>query len=256
VTDRDIRIAYHGIDHGGFEKVSREHPAKVITAYGGHVECYSKSELKEAFGLKDHFVILWADRNSQRKYTPGAFQAVKPFMERHPEAVLWMHCAEKDQGGDLTTFTQKYGLDGRVFKTPNLDTFYGVSDAYMNVLYNMADVKISTSQGEGAGLTNMEAARVGTPVILQDFSANREMVGPAHWYVEPAFIYTSPRGCDFAFPNTDQYERGLERIYRRKHDYDDGMDYVKQFTWDNAVAEFRAAFVEAMSAKWEKTNVS
>jgi glycosyltransferase involved in cell wall biosynthesis len=258
VTDRDIRIAYHGIDHGGFEQISREHPAKVTTEFGDEVECYSKAELKEAFGLQDNFVILWADRNSQRKYTPGAFQAVKPFMERHPEAILWMHCAEKDQGGDLTTFTQKYRLDGRVYKTPDLDTFYGVSDAYMNVLYNMADVKISTSQGEGAGLTNMEAARVGTPVILQDFSANFEMLGDDQWYVSSKFIYTSPRGCDFAFPDVDEYDHNLEMLYHQRGREDDtgGMDYVKQFTWDKAVEEFRAAFVEALTAKWEKTNVS
>lgn len=259
VTDRNLRIAYHGIDHDmHLEKVSRETPVVVTTDYGVEVECYSKEEIKQAFGLQDNFIILWADRNSTRKYTPGFFKAVERFVKRHDDVIVWMHCAENDQGGNLASFTEKYNLHGRVYKTPNLDTFVGVTDAYMNVLYNMADVKVSTTLGEGAGLTNMEAARVGVPVILPSFSANEEMIGAGGLYVSSKFLYTTPRGCDFSFPDTDEYDVYLERLYNDKQYRDEigelGINHVSQFTWDDAVEVFRAAFVPALQTAYERNN--
>lgn len=258
VTGREFPIAYHGIDHASFHKVGHENPASVITEWGVAVECYSREELKQAFGLQDNFIILFADRNSTRKYTPGFFMAVERFMKEHPDAIVWMHCAENDQGGNLATFTEKYKLDGRVYKTPNLDTYVGVSDDYLNVLYNMADVKISTSLGEGAGLTNMEAAVVGTPVILQDFSANREMIGDGGLYVPPKFYYTTPRGCDFAFPDTDAYYEHLCNLYKDKAYREQvgrkGIEHVTRFKWDDAVEVFRASFVTALEKAYKRNN--
>jgi glycosyltransferase involved in cell wall biosynthesis len=60
-------------------------------------------------------------------------------------------------------------LDKVVIYVP--EPFYGKADEDMRDVYNCFDVLISTTQGEGMGLTAMEAMACGVPCILPDWSA-------------------------------------------------------------------------------------
>lgn len=244
---RDYRIAYHGMDHSVFTPVSRENPAILSIVTGSEVAAYTKDQIKLAYGLDDKFVILWVDRNSQRKYAAGFLKAIAPFVRRHDDVAVYMHCAVVDQGCDIEDMTSKYRLGDRIWLTPAVDTFNGVTDDTMNAIYNMADVKISTALGEGAGLTNMEALACGVPVIAQDFSANREMLGPGALYVHSAFMWTAPRGCDSSYPKIEEYDEQLEKLYqdskRREQVGEWGREHVSRFKWDDAVKVFEEEFV-------------
>jgi glycosyltransferase involved in cell wall biosynthesis len=57
------------------------------------------------------------------------------------------------------------------------------SPSTLNTLYNAADVLLSPSRGEGFGVPVIEAQAAGCPVIVADFSAQRELCG-AGWRLE------------------------------------------------------------------------
>lgn len=255
ISPRPIEVAYHGMDHADFYPVSRENPSPVRLFTGDLLPAYSKQEIKAANGMaEDSFVILFADRNSPRKNLPGFFSAVAPFMHRHPDANIWIHAKLTDQGGDVRDFVDRFGLKERVWITPDLDSFNGISDAELNTLYNLADIKISTSLGEGAGLTNMESIMAGTPVIAQDFSATREMLGDGALYAQVGYIWTTPRGTDSAFPVLEDYDTHLEEFYHnhslREQLIRDGREYMGRFKWDDAVSVFEDEFKRILGSKY------
>jgi glycosyltransferase involved in cell wall biosynthesis len=68
---------------------------------------------------------------------------------------------------DVNTIIQAFA--GNVYEKP-------ITDEELNLLYNMADVNLSTALGEGVGLSLIESAAVGTTSIAPNNSAIPEML--------------------------------------------------------------------------------
>ena len=68
----------------------------------------------------------------------------------------------------------------------------GISDEYLERVYNIAAGLIAASEGEGFGLPLIEAARHGLPIIARDIPVFREVAGPYATYfantLQPASI--------------------------------------------------------------------
>lgn len=58
----------------------------------------------------------------------------------------------------------------------------GISDEYLEKLYDAADVVLMASEGEGFGLAIVEGARHGKPLILRDIPVFREIAGKHAFY--------------------------------------------------------------------------
>lgn len=58
----------------------------------------------------------------------------------------------------------------------------GVSDEYLEHLYNHTDCLIAASYGEGFGLPLIEAAQYKLPIIARDLPVFREVAGEFAWY--------------------------------------------------------------------------
>jgi Glycosyltransferase len=58
----------------------------------------------------------------------------------------------------------------------------GVSDEYLEHLYNHSDCLIAASYGEGFGLPLIEAAQYSLPIIARDLPVFREVAGEFAWY--------------------------------------------------------------------------
>lgn len=67
----------------------------------------------------------------------------------------------------------------------------GISDEYLERIYNIAAGLIAASEGEGFGLPLIEAARHGLPVIARDIPVFREVAGPYATYFENTLDATS-----------------------------------------------------------------
>ncbi len=237
----DSEMVYHGVDTKTYHPLS-EGP---ITLSNGAV-IKTKAEAKAAFGYDpDGFLVLRIDRNSVRKDYPSSVKALWPFLRRHDDVQVHFHCQPIDPGG--TNLVQMLGrepdLNSRFFFSDRMDTFKGWPESDLAVLYNAADVFLSTAWGEGFGLTLAEAAASGVPIVAQNVSAIPEVVGPGGYLVEPQRMYTVPSGEDQWLPDIAAFEDALERLYNgagsRRKLGKAGREHVKKsFSWDVAAERF------------------
>jgi glycosyltransferase involved in cell wall biosynthesis len=234
---------YHGIDANEWWPVA-ERP--IITSTGLRLK--TKRDCKEAFGFDpDGFLVLRIDKNSGRKDIPATIKALEPFMRRHPEVQADIH-TEKGGGSSGVNIeallTRMTHIEGRRWFFPNMhDSFIGWPQEDMNALMNAADVFISTSRGEGFGLTLAEALACGVPVIAQNVSAIPEVVGPGGVLVEPFGLTTIPSGEDIWLPDIEAFTAALEDLYaspeKRRTLGERGIEHVRRhFDWDDAAKRF------------------
>ncbi len=118
----------------------------------------------------DAYIVGVVGRNQPRKRLDLAMQYFAECRELN-DALLYMHVAPTgDCGADLRALTLYYGLAGRVILAePDIGS--GVGEDIMPLVYSSFDVLFTTTQGEGWGLTTMEAMACGVPCVVPDWSA-------------------------------------------------------------------------------------
>lgn len=153
----------HGFDAKDFDIVPRE-------------DARSKQGLPQ-----DVFVALFVGDNCTyptRKNIDNIIAAWALFVDKHPDSVLVLHTLlTADRGGvDVQLFLDMYGIPKTsVFVSDQYKYISGFSTGYMSTMYNSADVLLMPSTGEGFGCPVVESQLCGTPVILTDWTAMREM---------------------------------------------------------------------------------
>lgn len=236
----DAPLVYHGVDTDTFHPVSAEHP---LTMSNGAV-IKSKADAKRAFGLDpDGFLVLRVDRNSHRKNYADTWKALVPLMRRHPDMHAWFHCKAE---GDSVELPQVFGRQPDVaqrFHFPgHFNTKIGWAESDLVAVYNAADVFVSTSQGEGFGLTLAEAAACALPIIAQNVSSIPEVVGPGGILLEPERPITVDSGQDLWLPNVAAFSDAIEKLYlsrkMRRELGGAGREHVKSLTWNEAARRF------------------
>jgi glycosyltransferase involved in cell wall biosynthesis len=175
---------------------------------------------------------------------------------------LVLHCRPIDQEGlDLwqELLRMPEHLRERVKFTMAHDTFVGLPVEGLNALYNAGDVYMSTSGGEGFGLTLAESLAAGVPVVATGWAAEVEVVGdggilvpPLHdSYGEPV-RYHSNYGMDWAVPDPKAFaEPVLRLLSQRSHRTSMGaagrLHVKRTFSWDVAAAQFLEQFSQPVA---------
>ena len=120
------------------------------------------------------------NRNQQRKDIPRTLLAFKEFKRRRPNSVLYLHMATKDQGWDLAEVCKGMGLqlnEDVLMPGANFGPNAGFPIQVVNQIFNASDVVISTTVGEGWGLSTVEAMACRTPLIFPRNTALTEIIG-------------------------------------------------------------------------------
>ena len=132
--------------------------------------------------LNKRFVVGYVGRNQWRKDYFHLVKIFSEFKKIHKEAFLYMHTNPVDSnhdGGDILELCKNFGLYlGEDYYVPighNDNT--GIKRTDMNQVYNMMEVFLSCSMGEGFGLPYVEAMAAGVPVILPENTTSFELVG-------------------------------------------------------------------------------
>lgn len=191
----DLLVTYTNYGRGEVLKLRPELKGKIKVLYHGHnsKDFYPLTQgenlkfKKEYFGENaDKFIVTNVNRNQPRKDLPntifGFIEAMKDWknqgLEREP--FLYLHCHPFDpMGHDLRLLIEQtelvegkdVGLIPKEFEenlTP-LET--------LNKIYNASDIYISTTLGEGWGLTITEAMGTKLPVIAPNSTSIAEIIG-------------------------------------------------------------------------------
>ena len=144
-----------------------------------------REDAKEWLGYpRDCFLVGTVGANKgypPRKGWNEMYTAMAEFLRNSPEpdkVYFYQHSLMTGEHGgpDLQQMAEDFGLGDKIrFANPYKLQSDGMSNAEMNKIYNAMDVFILLSRGEGFGLPILEAQSCGTPVVVTDWTACREL---------------------------------------------------------------------------------
>jgi D-inositol-3-phosphate glycosyltransferase len=150
----------HGIDTTLFQPMNRDEARRLL----------------DLNVPKNAFIIGNLNRNQPRKRLDLTIQIFADWIKRNSvsNAFLLLHCAQKDTGWNLRRVAAFHGVADRLLLTGSDDIRELQGTHHLNLIYNSLDVQMSTTLGEGWGLTTMEGMACGIPQIVPDSSALAE----------------------------------------------------------------------------------
>jgi glycosyltransferase involved in cell wall biosynthesis len=238
-------VVYHGVDTETFHPVSVETP--VATHLG---TLSSKAECRRAFGIpEDAFVVGRVDTNSGRKDWGATWRSMDMAEKgRHAEdrsmTAVW-HTKAVNYG---------HGIDLHELCRRGTGSFM-ITDAddwpndQLVAFINTMDAFLTTSRGEGFGLTPLEAMACGVPVIATDAGSLPEVIGQGGITIPGIGFTTNPYGADLVIPDPVATAKAilgwlradpadLERIGAR------AVQQARTFTWAPAIERFDQLITE------------
>lgn len=127
----------------------------------------------------DRFLIVNINRNQPRKDIARSLMILKELWDRGRKPLLYLHMQYEDAGGNIFTIANQLGLGKEYeFFLPSPKIFnanQGMPLEDVNRIYNAADLVLSTTLGEGWGLSMTEAMATKTPVVAPDNTSFSEM---------------------------------------------------------------------------------
>jgi glycosyltransferase involved in cell wall biosynthesis len=224
-----------------------------------------KAECRKSLGLNpDDFIVFNGNRNQFRKRIDLTISAFAKFAVDKPDAKLYLHMGQKDQGWDLMPLfnreMSRQGLDpnGRIIMTAPTNHGPSVPVDLLNTIYNVADVGVNTCKGEGWGLVNFEHAACRVAQVVPDHTSCKEIFegcGPLirnlHADVDTNFgrIMPCPDDNHLASILTDLYNNRDKLDEMAQKCYDRVTDTC--FNWDTVAADFNDVFQEVLTKKEE-----
>lgn len=183
------------------------------------------TKAREALGIPaDAFVVMVNAANKgnmpPRKGWGEMLSAFARLSEKRDDAYLYLHTDLVGHNGvPILPLLASRGIrPERVRFVPQPAYRMGdITPGMLNELYNMADVLLSTSYGEGFGVPVIEAQAAGVPVIVSNATAQPELCG-AGWTVETQPLYDVTQGTNFHIPIIDRIVDRLEDAYAAKGD--------------------------------------
>ena len=164
----DVPYIYHGVNTEVFYPLTEAER----TVFRKH---YMKA------GPED-FIVTNVNRNQPRKDLPRTLLAFLKIKERIPTARLYLHTRANDFfGNNLQKFIERHiprDIQSSIaMPEPEVMNKLGVPHEIMRRIYGCSDVVISTSRGEGWGLSTTEAMACKIPVVMPRHTSLVEIVG-------------------------------------------------------------------------------
>ncbi len=227
----------HGIDTGVFHPMNRAEARRLL-------------DLKVP---RNAFVVGNLNRNQPRKRLDLTIEIFADWIRRHEvaDAFLLLHCAQKDTGWDLRRVAAYHGVANRLLLTGSETIRDLQSTRHLRLIYNSLDVQMSTTLGEGWGLTTMEGMACGTPQLVPDSSALAEWAEPAVKIPCSRLLMNPEINTIGSLVDHAPFVEALDSLYRnraaRNAMSNNGLRHVRQecFTWKSIAQQFNAVLQAA-----------
>lgn len=180
-----------------------------------------RTEARKRAGLGkvplDAFILGNVNRNQPRKRLDltVAYFAEWVHTRRIADAYLYLHvCPTGDVGYDVSQLAEYYHVSNRlILAEPPVGP--GIPEELVVVTYNCFDVQVSTSQGEGFGLTTLEAMACGIPQIAPRWSALEDWADEGAALIDCTSTVTTPvANAIGGVPDCAAYIDAMDQVYR------------------------------------------
>jgi glycosyltransferase involved in cell wall biosynthesis len=230
-------------------------PVDIIT-HGFDKQLYftvPRDMIRKQMGLPtDAFIMMCLNRNQPRKRYDILIMAFVELIVKNPQKPLFLLCVcDKGEKGGwwiFELFQRELKLrnvpvemfSNRLLLSSQEMTF---RDEEINLFYNVSDLGISTSDGEGWGLCNFEHMGVGVPQVVPDIGGFKEFCSPSDTVlVKPKNRYYLPSAYSVV---------GGEAEACDPHDV---CTAIEEYIFDSAKREAfgKAAKEKVLSYTWER----
>ena len=123
----------------------------------------------------------------------------------------------------------------------------GIPNEAMAAIYTATDVLLASTLGEGFGLTVLEAQACGTVAVVNNFSAQPELLGEG-WLTEGQPYWDGAQLAWFNTPNIPSIVDGLEAAYARgKGRSDKARQHALKYDADRVWAEYWRPYLASLA---------
>lgn len=230
----DVRVLEHAVDSSMFSNLTVD----------------TRMAVRANLGIPSNAIVfLNANRNSQRKRLDLTIQGFVALLAKNPEKPYYLIITTNasPQSGAFYDIPRIFSREVEKYQnlTPQIATRMilidtappnVVGDDGINQIYNVADIGINTSDGEGFGLCQLEHMFTGAPQIVTDIGSYRTFMDENIAGFIPAgpdvyFSGNMPLGgwCASFHPNdvTSAMEHVIERLPEMKKN----LELYKFKTW-------------------------
>lgn len=175
---------------------------------------------REIMGIDESAYVVGAfnankGTSPSRKAWAENILAFSIFARNHPDAVLYLHTDRHGAMGGLKLdeLVRSVGLEERQYRFVNQWAYRtGIPQEGVAALMTATDVGLLPTMGEGFGLTAIELQATGTKVIVNNFSAQPELVGDGY-LVEGQPWWDASQRAWFNLPMIGSIVEQLEAAY-------------------------------------------
>jgi glycosyltransferase involved in cell wall biosynthesis len=228
VPSKRVHVIYHGVDTNVFRPLPE------------------RDRLKAHERFKGKFVVGCVARNQPRKNIPALVKAMALLAKKGEPLHLYLHMDPCDIGYDMVTLLHRYHLEGRAdVSDPGFSVSQGLSEEQLNRLYNLFDIMVLPSTGEGFGLPILESLAAGVPVVATDCSACTELVrGRGELARVLTTLTMGANLLEQAIVDVEDLAARIEKLYRNPDLVQQyakaGRAFAQTVTWDQLVPQWLA----------------
>ncbi len=229
----------------------------------------NKKILKRKILGEEHenkFIFGFVGGNFVRKNVPfliDAFAALAP--EIREESLLMLHTdpfayrvspAHYDLPAILETYHENI-RDKVVFSQANNEIGFNMAD-----VYNVMDVQVSATTGEGFGLCTLEGMACGVPMIIGDISTSREILGDTGWIIPiSAYTYHASPFLRITPPDFRQFVTAMIDAWNYRRNAlprmgELAIEQAKKFSMENVKKKWIEFFFQLPACRWKKDFVN
>lgn len=170
--------------------------------------------------LEDKFIVGSVARFQPRKMIYEMLKVFRDFSKDKKNVFFFCHMNPNDQsmigsGGNflIMDLIKKYGLENKIVFT-GAQVVNGLTDQQMAELYNLFDVHVLTTSGEGFGIPTIEAQASGVPSVITDFTTSEELIGEDRGIrAKLATTITGTYNVERGMVDKDDFVKGMNTLY-------------------------------------------
>ena|SRR3990167_624442 len=201
-----------------------------------------KQQAKIQFGIDPNIFVVGANfRNQGRKFTGKMVKAFAEFSKDKNDVVLLQNTDPTDPAAanDIMYLAQRFKCPHKIRFT-GMTWTQGLSMEQLSVLYNAFDVNLSTTSGEGFGITTIEAMASEVPTVIPEYTTGKELVADHKAGIATKLIGQAEEGDSFPHERVD-----VEGVIEGSWEVDRGVVSIKdtvralQYMYDNPAERAR-----------------
>ena len=159
------KYIYPFIDTESYRKFTKPNQIKEVVKF------------KRSNGLEDKKILLFVGRPGWRKNVEFLIGAFKKLSDKRNDVALFLHMDFDDPCAEFNIYKllYSYGIPSHLIcRFVGFKWHSGIPKRMMSLLYNVADVYVSTHGGEGFGLPAAEAMATEVPGVMTDCTTTPE----------------------------------------------------------------------------------